>query len=183
MEVLGSDGRRALFSQGGSGDPDRDRPFLGEPRRARRRHHIRQVIGPDEYHETVDDNAYTNAMAQWNLEGAERTARLLAERWLAKWRALSRRLGLDAEEPRGWLRVERDLYTGFNKQAGLFEQFQGDFELEEIELAAFAQRTAPIDVLLGRERVRRSKIIKQPDVVVLVHLLWDGLPAGPKGEF
>ena len=23
------------------------------------RAHIRQVIGPDEYHETVDDNAYT----------------------------------------------------------------------------------------------------------------------------
>ena len=34
------------------------------------RYHKRAVIGPDEYHETVDDNAYTDVMAQWNLERA-----------------------------------------------------------------------------------------------------------------
>jgi trehalose/maltose hydrolase-like predicted phosphorylase len=138
--------------------------------------HIRGVVGPDEYHETVDDNAYTNGMAQWNLETAERVARLLAERRPAEWRALSRRLGLDAEEPRRWLRVAGDLYTGFDEQTGLFEQFQGYFGLEEIDLAAFAQRTAPMDVLLGRERIQRSKIIKQPDVVMLIYLLWERFP-------
>jgi len=31
------------------------------------RFHIRRVIGPDEYHESVDDNAYTNVLARWNL--------------------------------------------------------------------------------------------------------------------
>ena len=40
------------------------------------RWHIRHVIGPDEYHEDVDDNAFTNVMARWNiaraLEGLER---------------------------------------------------------------------------------------------------------------
>ena len=40
------------------------------------RYHIRGVIGPDEYHETVDDNAYTNGMAQWNLEVAAEIAQL-----------------------------------------------------------------------------------------------------------
>jgi kojibiose phosphorylase len=47
--------------------------------------------------------------------------------------------------------------------------------LEDINLAAFASRTAPMDVLLGRERIRRSKIIKQPDVVMLIYLLWEQL--------
>ena len=28
--------------------------------------HIYGVIGPDEYHEPVDDNAFTNVMARWN---------------------------------------------------------------------------------------------------------------------
>ena len=32
--------------------------------------HIRGVIGPDEYHELVDDDAYTNVMARWNLRRA-----------------------------------------------------------------------------------------------------------------
>jgi kojibiose phosphorylase len=140
------------------------------------RYHIRGVIGPDEYHETVDDNAYTNGLARWNLEVGEEVTRLVAERWPEQWRALSRRLGLEAEEPRRWLQVARELYTGFDEQTGLFEQFRGYFGLEDIELAAFAARTAPMDVLLGRERIKRSKIIKQADVVMLVHLLWERLP-------
>ena len=59
------------------------------------RYHIRGIIGPDEYHETVDDNAYTNGMAQWNLEAAAEIANLVAERWPAPWQALSRRLGIE----------------------------------------------------------------------------------------
>jgi kojibiose phosphorylase len=58
----------------------------------------------------------------------------------------------------------------------LFEQFRGYFGLEDIDLAAFRSRTVPMDVLLGAERIRRSQVIKQPDVVMLVHLLWDRLP-------
>src|SRR5207244_3158148 len=42
--------------------------------RARRgrdgRYHIARVIGPDEYHEGVRDNAFTNALARSNLERA-----------------------------------------------------------------------------------------------------------------
>jgi len=140
------------------------------------RYRIRGIIGPDEYHETVDDNAYTNGLVQWNLEVGEEVTRLVAERWPEQWRALSRRLGLEAEEPRRWLQVARELYTGFDEQTGLFEQFRGYFGLEDIDLAAFAARTAPMDVLLGRERIKRSKIIKQADVVMLIHLLWERLP-------
>ena len=140
------------------------------------RHHIRGIIGPDEYHETVDDNAYTNGLAQWNLEVAAEVADLIAERWPEQWQALSRRLGIEAEEPHGWQRVARDLYTGFDEQTGLFEHFRGYFALEDIDLAAFAPRSAPMDVLLGRERIQRSKVIKQPDVLMLVYLLWDHLP-------
>jgi trehalose/maltose hydrolase-like predicted phosphorylase len=139
-------------------------------------YHIRRIIGPDEYHETVDDNAYTNGLAQWNLEVAAEIANLVAERWPGPWQALSRRLGIEAEESRRWQQVARDFYTGFDKQTGLFEQFRGYFGLEEIDLAAFAPRTAPMDVLLGRERIQRSKIIKQPDVVMLIYLLWERMP-------
>ncbi len=37
--------------------------------------HVYGVIGPDEYHETVDDNAFTNVMARWNLRRAAELAR------------------------------------------------------------------------------------------------------------
>jgi kojibiose phosphorylase len=138
--------------------------------------HIRGVVGPDEYHETVDDNAYTNGMAQWNLEVGDATARLVSQRWPERWAALSARLGLAEYELGEWRRAAGDLYTGFDERTGLFEQFQGYFDLEEIDLTAFQPRSAPMDVLLGRQRIQGSKIIKQPDVLMLIHLLWDRFP-------
>ena len=141
-----------------------------------RRFHIAGVIGPDEYHETVDDNAYTNAMAQWNLEVAAEIANLVVERWPDRWRTLSNRLGVESEEPKRWQEMAREFYIGFDEQTGLFEQFRGYFKLEDIDLAALTPRTVPMDVLLGRERIQRSKIIKQPDVVMLIYLFWDRLP-------
>ena len=68
------------------------------------------------------------------------------------------------------------MYTGFDEATGLIEQFRGYFDLEDIDLGAFEPRNAPVDVLLGRDRVQRSKIVKQPDVVMLLHLLWDDYP-------
>jgi kojibiose phosphorylase len=138
-------------------------------------YHIRHVIGPDEYHEDVDDNAYTNLMAQWNLEQGAELARLLEERWPEHWRQCAARLGIDSGEVENWKSLAAAMYTGFDPETGLFEQFQGYFDLEEIDLAAFEPRTTAMDVLLGRERIQRSKVIRQADVVMAVYLLWDRL--------
>jgi len=140
------------------------------------RYHIRHVIGPDEYHEDVDDSAYTNIMAQWNLERGVETARLLEERWPARWRTLADRIGLVPNEPERWSEIASAMYTGYDPETGLFEQFRGYFDLEEVELAAYEPRTVPMDVLLGHERIRRTKVIKQADVVLLLYLLWDRFP-------
>ncbi len=140
------------------------------------RYHIRRVIGPDEYHEEVDDNAFTNVMAGWNLERGAEAARVLADRWPERWRLLTERLRLAPEEPETWRRLAAVIETGFDPRTGLFEQFQGYFGLEEIDLATHEPCGAPIDVCLGRERTQRSKVIKQADVVALSVLLWDHFP-------
>ena len=49
-------------------------------------HHIRGVIGPDKYHENIDDNAYTNVMARWNVRRGLEVVALLRERWPACWK-------------------------------------------------------------------------------------------------
>lgn len=139
-------------------------------------YHIYRVIGPDEYHEAVDDNAYTNVMAQWNLERAAEAVYILQQRWPQDWRRLFEKLKLDLGEPQDWTRIAARMYTGFDPKTGLFEQFRGYFNLEEIDLSVYRDRKVPMDVLLGAERVRRSKIIKQPDVVLLIYLLWDRFP-------
>jgi kojibiose phosphorylase len=141
-------------------------------------YHIARVIGPDEYHEGVDDNACTNVLAQWNLERAVEAARLLEERWPERRRELYARLQIGPEEPAQWGVAAEKMYTGLDPQTLLFEQFRGYFGLEEIDLAAYEPRTAPMDVVLGRERTQRSQVIKQADVVLLMHLLWDRFAPG-----
>ena len=63
-------------------------------READGRCHIRGIIGPDEYHEHIDDNAYTNVMARWNIHRALDVVALLRTRWPARWASLASRLDL-----------------------------------------------------------------------------------------
>jgi trehalose/maltose hydrolase-like predicted phosphorylase len=135
------------------------------------RYHIRRVIGPDEYHETVDDNAYTNGMAAWNLGRGHEVAEWLVAQHPEVWRRLEQALALDPAERAQWREVEAKIVTGFDRESGLFEQFQGYFKLEDVPRAEFAGRDAPADVILGRERTQRSQVLKQADVVALLALL------------
>ncbi len=138
------------------------------------RFHIRRVIGPDEYHEDVDDNAYTNVLAQWNLRRARDVAGLLRRRWPERWNELRREMKITAAELRAWGRIAAGLAVSVDLTTGVLEQFAGYFDLDPINLADYEPRTQPMDVLLGREVTQRSQVIKQADVLMLLVLLWEG---------
>jgi beta-phosphoglucomutase family hydrolase len=135
------------------------------------RRHIRHVVGPDEYHEDVDDNAFTNVMARWNIARGIEAVGLLRARWPGRAAELLGRLALGDAELADWRDAAARIATGLDPATGLFEQFAGFHALEPIDLAAYAHRKVPIDVVLGRERTRVSQLIKQADVVALMGLL------------
>lgn len=137
------------------------------------RFHLRQVVGPDEYHESVDDSAYTNLMAQWNMERGAEIARTMRERWPEEWKRLELKLGLEPDEPGEWERLASLTYSGLDPETGIIEQFKGYHGLEWIDLESVTPTDVPPDVILGHERIRGSQIIKQADVVLLILLLWD----------
>ncbi len=128
------------------------------------RAHIDGVIGPDEYHTDVDDNAYTNLLARWHLR---RAAEVLVA------------TGGDPAEARRWRRLAAALVDGFDPATGRHEQFAGYFTLDPATLADRGLQ-APIaaDLLLRPEQLARTQITKQPDVLMAHHLLGPDLPAG-----
>ena len=140
------------------------------------RRHIRHVIGPDEYHEDVDDNAFTNVMACWNIARGLETMDLLRERWPDHAAALRKKLALGDEELADWRDAIARIVTGLDPATGIYEQFAGFHALEPLELADYAERTVPIDVVIGRERTQRSQVVKQADVVALIALLPEEFP-------
>ena len=124
--------------------------------------HLYGVMGPDEYHEVVDDNAYTNVMARWNLR---RGAELLDESG-------------DADEANTWRALAERLVDGWNPERGLYEQFAGYFDLEPLLMSEVARPPVAVDVLLGAERVASSQLIKQVDVLMLHHLVPEEVVTG-----
>jgi trehalose/maltose hydrolase-like predicted phosphorylase len=125
------------------------------------RAHIYGVIGPDEYHEPVDDNAFTNVLARWNL----RQAAALDE--------------VHTEERTAWLEIADALVDGYDRASGLYEQFAGFFELEPLVIEEIApRRPIAADLLLGAERTEGAQVLKQADVLMLHHLLPDEVAPG-----
>jgi trehalose/maltose hydrolase-like predicted phosphorylase len=128
------------------------------------RAHVRGVIGPDEYHELVDDNAYTNVMARWNLR------RACAETTDGD---------VDRGERAAWLELADALVDGYRPDSGVYEQFAGFFALEPLIVAEIApRRPIAADLLLSRQRVDQAQVVKQADVLMLHHLVPDEVAAG-----
>jgi beta-phosphoglucomutase len=137
------------------------------------RYAYRDVIGPDEYHDHVDNNAYTNRLAQWHLETALELAGWLRDNYPEKATALLAELHLDEEELAQWREVARRITILYDEESGLFTQFEGFFDLEPVDWPVFADRTQSLQVLLGIEGANESQVIKQPDVLMMLLLLRD----------
>jgi len=138
--------------------------------------HIRHVIGPDEYHEDVDDNAFTNVMARWNIARGLETIDVLREHWPNHATVLREKLALGDEELADWRDAIARIVSGLDPATGIYEEFAGFQALQPLELAAYADRKVPIDVVIGRELTQRSQVVKQADVVALIALLPEEFP-------
>lgn len=132
--------------------------------------HYRDVIGPDEYHEHVDDNAFTNAMARWNLRAAA-----TAYEWLARSRPeraaeLAAQLAITGDLLCRWEQVARGIAVPVLPD-GRIAQFAGYFELEDVDLAEHEPRTRSMQAIFGIEGANKRQVLKQPDVLMMMRLL------------
>jgi trehalose/maltose hydrolase-like predicted phosphorylase len=145
---------------------------------ARGRYDINDVIGPDEYHDHVNNNVFTNRMARWNLEAALEVLAWLRREHPDKAAELEARLGLTQERATRrveahWADVVGCLTIPHDPDTGLMEQFEGFFDLDDIDLADYEPRSISMQVLLGIEETQRYQVIKQPDALMLLHMLGD----------
>lgn len=137
----------------------------------RGRYEITKVIGPDEYHEHVDNNAFTNEMVRWHLATALEVLAWLRRTDSERATDLVRRLNLSDEQLRQWADICGCLFVPHDPESGLIEQFEGFFNLEDVDLAAYEPRQRSMQAILGLEGTNRAQVIKQADVLMLLYLL------------
>ena len=139
------------------------------------KYHFRDVIGPDEYHDHVDDNAFTNFMARWHLEAALDLLAWLEQEYPEQHARLCAALDLTKTRLAHWAEVVDGMYLPEDPETGFIEQFTGYLALEDADVAALRDpaRSESMQTLLGIEGCAATQIIKQPDVLMLQYLLAD----------
>jgi beta-phosphoglucomutase len=137
----------------------------------RQKYEIRGVIGADEYHEFVHNNAFTNRMAQWHLEKAIAVYDWLADKFPERATELEQKLKLTSEERSHWQDIIAKILFLDDPSTEVIEQFEGFFQLEDINLADYEPRDRSIQAILGMEKTNKSQLIKQPDVLMLLYLM------------
>ncbi|BBD66262.1 beta-phosphoglucomutase [Nostoc commune NIES-4072] len=140
---------------------------------------IRGVIGVDEYHEFVHNNAFTNRMAQWHLEKAIAVYDWLAHKFPERATELEEKLKLTPQERFScgdamrthWQDIIAKILFLHDPSTELIEQFEGFFQLEDINLADYQGRDRSMQTILSIEKTNKCQVIKQPDILMLLYLM------------
>lgn len=128
------------------------------------------VIGPDEYHDHVNNNAFTNRMAQWNLQTALEVLDWLKAQAPDRAEQLTNSLDLSPARMSHWRDVIEKIYFPLHA-SGLIEQFDGYCNLKPVYMAALEPRDVSTQHLFGIQGSNERQAIKQPDVLMLLYLL------------
>jgi kojibiose phosphorylase len=135
------------------------------------RYEIRGVIGADEYHEFVNNNAFTNRMVQWHLEKALKVYEWLRNNFPDKATELEEKLHLTPGRRSRWSDIITNIWIPYDESTGLIEQFEGFFQLQDINLEDYEPRTKSMQAILGIEEGNKRQVLKQPDVLMLLYLM------------
>lgn len=136
------------------------------------RYEILDVIGPDEYHERVNNNAYTSKMIYHTLQVTLQTLELLRKEYPKEYLDLVSRLGY-SEEIANIVKFKERLYVPEpNEETLIIEQFDGYDKHEDCSLTKVKSRLLdPKEYWGGGHGVASTtKIIKQADVVFMLYL-------------
>ncbi len=131
------------------------------------------VIGADEYHEQVNNNAYTNRMVQWHLEKAVAVYEWLQRQFPDRAAELAQKLQLTPEQLLQFQAAIAQMYIPYDAKTGLIEQFEGFFQLKDVNLSDYEPRDRSIQAVLGMDETNQSQVLKQPDVLMLLYLMRD----------
>jgi nigerose phosphorylase len=141
------------------------------------RYEILDVTGPDEYHERVHNNAYTNAMAKFTVHVALEVLDLLKRHDRSRCDQLLGKLdySVDLKDLRDF--AER-LYVPEPNQDMIIEQFDGYLKLEDVSIDELKARIiSPNEYLGGPAGIAtNTQIIKQSDTVLMLNLFKDRYP-------
>ncbi|OPL08865.1 MAG: hypothetical protein AVO33_08080 [delta proteobacterium ML8_F1] len=138
----------------------------------RERFMIDTVTGPDEYTALVNNNYYTNAMAQYHLHWTYRFSKLVTEKSPDVWEILKNRLGVGELELRKMQRASEKMFLPYSEALKISLQDDHFIYKKPWDFEGTPRDKYPLVLNFHPMIIYRHKVLKQADTV-LAHFLLD----------
>ena len=125
-------------------------------------YHLNDVIGPDEYHERINDNTFTNYLVKDVISKTLKYFNGLKEKSPYKTSKLLTKIKMSEKELDDIIKFENNIYIPSTND--IIEQFNGYFALEDVR-----KRLTTANEYWGKE-ASKTRVIKQADVITLLAL-------------
>lgn len=137
-------------------------------------YHINDVIGPDEYKEHIDDNAFTNYMAKWNIGKAIEYYNLLKSEKPEIFERLNTKLSLD-EKIKIWQERKELIFLPKADENNVIPQNKTFLTLMDIDLTKYKnqENVGTIFRDYNLEQINNIQVSKQADLLLLLLLMED----------
>ncbi|TDO78301.1 alpha,alpha-trehalose phosphorylase [Halanaerobium saccharolyticum] len=132
-----------------------------------------EVCGPDEYKPGVNNNAYTNYMAKFNLDIAIKMAEIIKDKSPEKYKRVAEKIDLTDNEIDRMREVAEDIYLPYNEELEITPQDDSFLYKNPIEVDNIPEAELPLVKNWHPLIIWRYQVIKQADVLLLMLQLGD----------
>jgi len=141
---------------------------------AKKKYVMLGVTGPNEYENNVNNNWYTNTIANWCMKYTQEAMAHVKETNFARFNEIMENLKFDFDvETAKWNDIIDNMYYPVDEETGVFLQQEGYMDKEQILASDLDSKIRPINQHWSWDRILRSCFIKQADVLQGIYLFED----------
>lgn len=133
------------------------------------------VTGPNEYENNVNNNWYTNLLANWTLEFTAESIGYVEREYPTRYAEImaSTAFGAKDDELAAWADIAEKIVLPVDVESGVFIQQDGFFDKDLKPVSAIPEGEYPINQNWSWDRILRSCYIKQADVLQGIYMFED----------
>jgi len=123
------------------------------------------VTGPNEYENNINNNWYTNYIAQWCIRYALQNIERIKKEYQTDYTRILHKAKLSVAELNSWQEVSENMYFPYSREHDVYLQQDGFLDKELTTVDELPKEERPINQHWSWDRILRSPYIKQADVL------------------
>jgi maltose phosphorylase len=133
------------------------------------------VTGPNEYENNVNNNWYTNLLAQWTLQYTAESLAFVKTSNPQRYAEITAKVAFNAKEDElaAWADIAAKIVLPVDAETGVFIQHDGFMDKDLTPMSQIPAGEYPINQHWSWDRILRSCYIKQADVLQGVYMFED----------